>query len=113
MFGARSIGDSDCKVFFRTLGQQLTQLLRDVGFLVPTDETLAAFASKELSVPQRLAPGFIKDMVEQAAIAYKGKQCILSNDERKVGNECQIAYYNVISIYMMHKFCLKLSAINR
>ena len=70
---------------FRQFGQQLLTTLREVQFLIPTDTTLRDVGSKELNIPQRIQPGFINGMLEEAVKKYgNGKRLILSNIERKV-----------------------------
>ena len=69
----------------RQFGKQFLKTLKDVGFLVPTENTLRDVGSKEFNIPQRIPPGFMDGMLEEAIRKYgKDKQLILSNDERKV-----------------------------
>ena len=72
-------------IVFRLLGQQFTELLRTVGFHIPSDNTLRAAVEKELDIPPFLSPGFLPLMVEHAKKAYDdGRPLVLANDERKV-----------------------------
>ena len=70
---------------FRQFGRQFLSTLRDVQFLIPTEDTLREVGSKEFDIPPRIQPGFIAGMLEEAIKRYgPDKKLILSNDERKV-----------------------------
>jgi len=77
----------------RQLGKQFLGIQRDVGFLIPTENTLRNVGEKELDIPSRITPGFIGPMLEMAQEQYgPDSKLVLANDERKV------IYLNTITI---------------
>ena len=71
--------------FSRQFGRQFLKTLKDVGFHIPTENTLRDVGSQEFGVPPRIPPGFLDGMLEEAIRKYgNGKKLVISNDERKV-----------------------------
>ena len=78
----------------RQLGKQFLGIQRDVGFLIPTENTLRNVGEKELDIPSRITPGFIGPMLEMAQEQYgPDSKLVLANDERKVILEYNYNYY--------------------